>query len=77
MAKRAAIEMLTYEEAADRLRMSKRAFHRLLARGLFGRVIQGRQGCVFSDEIDAYIEGLAKGSGELALRNYRIKAKRI
>ena len=71
------IAMLTYGEAAERLRMSQREFERLIARGLFGRARQGRRNCVFSDEIDAYIEGLAKGNGELALRNYRIKAKRI
>jgi hypothetical protein len=49
----------------------------MVARGLFGKTRQGLNSCVFADEIDAYIDGLAKGNGESAVRAYRVKQGRI
>jgi len=67
----------TYEEAALRLRMSKRKLQYMLARGVFGKTRQGRESCVFADEIDAYLEGLAKGNGEAAVKAFRQNKGRI
>jgi len=77
MATMKAPEILTYEEAATRLRANRRKVQNLVARGVFGRPEQGRKACVFSDELDAYIEGLAKGNGEANVRAYRVKQGRI
>lgn len=70
-------ELLTYTQAADRLRISKRTLQAMVARGVFGKTRISRESCVFSDEIDAYIEGLARGNGESAVRAYRVRQGRI
>ena len=76
-AKAKTIELLTYDEAAETLRISVRSLRRLINRGVFGRSTHAAKSCVFSDEIDAYIEGLAKGNGEAAVRAYRVRQGRI
>ena len=71
------IILLTYIEAADRIRVSKRTLQAMVARGVFGKTRISRESCVFSDEIDAYIDGLARGNGEAAVRAYRMRQGRI
>lgn len=77
MTTKIAMEMLTYDEACSRLKIAKRTLLRMLGRGLFGRARIGRLSCVFSDEIEVYIDGLARGNGEAAVRAYRVKCGRI
>jgi hypothetical protein len=77
MATAKAPELVTYADACVRLKMSKRTLQSYVASGVFGKARNGKESCVFSDEIDAYILGLAKGNGESAVRAYRVKQGRI
>lgn len=77
MAKAIALTLLTYDEAAVLLRSNHRKVRDLVAKGVLGRTMQGRKACVFSDELDVYIDGLARGNGETAVRAYRVRQGRI
>ena len=55
-------ELLTLEEIADRLRVSRRTVERLVAAGRIRTVAIGRRRLVTSRELEAYVASLIRAA---------------